>query len=656
MIGTLVSHYRILEKIGGGGMAEVYKAEDVNLFNRLVALKFLKANLAVITEEKQRFMQEAQAISTLDHGNICTIYEIGETDEGRMFIAMAYYDGGSLKERIKPEGLPVPEAIDIATQIAQGLAKAHERGIMHRDLKPANVMFGAESVMKIVDFGLAKLTNLHERITQTGATMGTPAYMSPEQARSLDVDHRTDVWSLGVILYEMLSGRVPFHGEYNAALMYAIVHEEPEPLQTLVADLPPKLFELVASMLVKEPAKRCSSMNEVLLELRELKNKLVNEGEGAETVVLPSGNPEVAKRLSGLVEATLVCVDPRLPAAGENPYLNRLRIDNPSEFYGRNAELSRIYERIKAGRPQSISLVGVRRIGKSSVLSALHHPLHRKKYLPTPQEYVFLLMDFQEKRNTEAADLLQYIFGALQNEFHGRLKLKPKPDYEGLKEVVHAFQDAGLKLIFLWDEFECVTRNPKIGAEFYAYFRALANNFNVAYITTSSAQLQSLCHTKEIADSPFFNIFTNLHLGPFKPEEAQQLIAAPSSRAGKPLAAHAEFVLELGGRFPFFIQMACSALFSLNGSDKAAHKKAKEIFLEEAKPHFQEYWERFDESQKAVVVALARNKKPRREHAFAMKDLAQAGFVLNGKLFSGVFAEFVREATRSTSSWWKAWG
>jgi serine/threonine-protein kinase len=220
---------------------------------------------------------------------------------------------------------------------------------------------------------------------------------------------------------------------------------------------------------------------------------------------------------------------------------------------------------------------------------------------------------------------------------------------------VQAFQDAGRKLIFLWDEFESVTRNQKFGPEFYAYFRALANNFNVAYLTSSADQLQSLCHAKEISDSPFFNIFTNLRLGLFKPEEARQLITEPSARAGRPLETYVDFVLEIAGHFPFFLQIACAALFSLPRNGKMDFKKAREIFLEEARPHFQEYWEKFDDSEQAAVVALAKRKRPPREVAWVVKELAQAGFVQEGKLFSSLFAEFVREKARAGQPWWQVW-
>ncbi|MCI0559585.1 MAG: serine/threonine protein kinase, partial [Nitrososphaera sp.] len=211
MIGQTISHYKILEKLGGGGMGVVYKAQDLKL-DRFVALKFLPPHLSADEDEKKRFIHEAKAASALDHPNICAIYEIDETEDGQMFIAMAYYEGETLKKKIERGPLPIDQTIDLAIQIAQGLAKAHKHGITHRDIKPANVMITNEGVAKIVDFGLAKLAG-QTKLTKSGMTVGTVAYMSPEQARGEEVDHRTDIWALGVVLYEMITGQLPFKGE-----------------------------------------------------------------------------------------------------------------------------------------------------------------------------------------------------------------------------------------------------------------------------------------------------------------------------------------------------------------------------------------------------------------------------------------------------------
>jgi serine/threonine-protein kinase len=203
MVGQTISHYKILEKFGEGGMGVVYKAEDTKL-HRMVAVKFLPRELTNDPDAKQRFIHEAQAASALDHPNVCTVYEIDETTDGASFIAMAFYEGQSLQQKIARSPLKVHEAIDCAIQIASGLKKAHESGIVHRDIKPANVLITADGVVKIVDFGLAKLRG-RTKLTRDGASIGTIEYKSPEQSRGEDVDQRTDIWSLGCIMYEMVT-------------------------------------------------------------------------------------------------------------------------------------------------------------------------------------------------------------------------------------------------------------------------------------------------------------------------------------------------------------------------------------------------------------------------------------------------------------------
>ncbi len=266
MIGQTVSHYRILEKLGGGGMGVVYKAQDVKL-DRFVALKFLSPHLDTSAAEKQRFINEAKAASALDHNNICTIYEVGETDDGQIFIAMAYYEGETLQKKVSSNQLSVSSAIDFAMQIAQGLAKAHEHGITHRDIKPANVIITKDGVAKILDFGLAKLSG-QSRLTKSGATLGTVAYMSPEQAQGAEVDHRTDIWSLGVVLYEMLTGQLPFSGEYEMAMMYSLVNTDPKPVRSLRSEVSVGLEQIINKALAKKPEERYQQINELLADLK----------------------------------------------------------------------------------------------------------------------------------------------------------------------------------------------------------------------------------------------------------------------------------------------------------------------------------------------------------------------------------------------------
>ena len=267
MIGRIVSHYRIVEKIGKGGMGVVYRAEDTKL-GRPVALKFLPPELTRDSQAKTRFIQEARAASALDHPNICNIHEIDETEEGAIFIAMACYEGESLEDRIARGPLEIGEAVDIAAQIARGLAKAHERGIVHRDIKPANILITEDGLVKIVDFGLAKLAGA--KLTRTGTVVGTARYMSPEQVRGEPVDSRTDVWSLGAVLYEMLTGVNAFPGEYDQAALYAIVNEEPEPVSALRPDVLPFLEGIVGRCLAKDPGERYQDAGEEAAELRRL--------------------------------------------------------------------------------------------------------------------------------------------------------------------------------------------------------------------------------------------------------------------------------------------------------------------------------------------------------------------------------------------------
>ena len=289
MIGSTISHYLIVERLGRGAMGTVYKAQDQKL-DRPVAIKFISREVASNAEQRARFVREARTASLLDHPNICMIHEFGETPEGDLFIAMTYCPGENLRMRLEHGPLPLKEAVRIAEQVAQGLAKAHSMGIMHRDIKPANIMLLPDGGVKVVDFGLAKLPQ-DVALTKTGGVVGTIPYMSPEQLRGNQLDRRTDIWSWGVTLYEMLAGDRPFESGTEATIMRAIMDLEPPSLLVRRPDVPLALVHLVSQTLRKNPEERPNDAGELIETLRSLK---LESGPAPVVAVAPRPHASVA--------------------------------------------------------------------------------------------------------------------------------------------------------------------------------------------------------------------------------------------------------------------------------------------------------------------------------------------------------------------------
>ncbi len=282
--GQRVKHYQIVKLLGEGGMGEVYLATDM-ILGRRIALKVLPAFVSKDPDRLRRFTQEARAASRLSHPNVCVVHEIGDTDDGRPFIAMEYVEGLTLRQRMKTQDLKLGDVLDIAIQVAEALIAAHEAGIVHRDIKPENIMIRPEGYVKILDFGLAKLTERHKGVTQTtmptllfhstpGVVIGTAAYMSPEQARGIAVDERTDIWGLGVVLYEMASGRAPFSGETPTDVVVAIVERDQPPISRHVEGTPPELERIVKKALRKDRNERYQIVKELAIDLRSLRREL----------------------------------------------------------------------------------------------------------------------------------------------------------------------------------------------------------------------------------------------------------------------------------------------------------------------------------------------------------------------------------------------
>jgi len=346
LVGQTISHYKILEHLGGGGMGVVYKAQDLKL-DRPVALNFLPPDLTRDPEAKQRFLHEAKAASVLQHTNICVVHDIDETADGQMYICLEYLEGETLKKKIERGPLPIDRAVGIAVQIAQGLSKAHTHGIVHRDIKPANIMVTGDGIAKVVDFGLAKLTS-QSVLTRTGTTLGTVAYMSPEQARGEEVDHRSDIWSLGVVLYEMIVGHPPFKSDYEQALVYMIINEEPELLVKVRPETDPGLAQIVGQALAKKAAGRYQTMEEFREDLTAVAEglkpmKANTRLAGAKLAVLPfvnlTGDPEQEFLSDGLTQemiAHLGRLSPQsLSVIARTSVMRYKKTDTPIDQIGR---------------------------------------------------------------------------------------------------------------------------------------------------------------------------------------------------------------------------------------------------------------------------------------------------------------------------------
>ena len=436
----IAGKYRIIGEIGRGGMGVVYKAEDIKL-QRMVALKFLPHQWVSDPDARERFIQEARAASALDHPNIYTIYEIGEAENDRMYIAMAFYEGESLRDKVKRGPLAQEDALSIAIQAATGMAKAHQKGIVHRDIKPANILITAEGVAKVVDFGLAKLAG-QVKLTREGTTVGTLAYMSPEQAKGETVDQRTDIWSLGVVFCEMLTGELPFKGEHTQGLIYSILNKAPILPIALHPDIPKHIEDAIFKALEKDPSRRYQKMEELIGDLKQPHPHVSSKTEKS-IVVLPfenlSADPEQEYFCDGMTEEIITDLSA----------VNSLRVISRSSamtFKGTRKKVSEIARdvNVRYVLEGSVRKAGNKlRIVAQLIDAATDAHLWAEKYGGTLDD----VFDIQEKVSRSIVDALKLQLTPKEEQ---RLAERPIPNALAYEFYLKARQE-----IFKWTEAGC---------------------------------------------------------------------------------------------------------------------------------------------------------------------------------------------------------
>ena len=630
ILDPLQGKYHVMKRIGVGGFATIYSGFDMSL-ERCVAIKLLEP-VEGAGDINTRFFREARAMANLSHPNIVAVFDSAEFDE-KPYMVMDLVCGPTLIELVKTSSPTLPQVCSIAQQVCKGMKYGHDHGVVHGDLTLGNIMIhdtGIEQTVKVLDFGMAQL--LHEEDSAADRIMaGTAYFMSPEQIRNDPIDGRTDIFSFGVCFHRMLNGFFPFEAEFPAAISYLIMNED----HVAYADhVPDPLRKVVSRCLEKEPEGRYQDFAEVE---RDIDAALA----GGLAAAAPSET-----NIEGLRSYAK-------PLIAVNPYVSRVMVSNPDEFFGREREIGRIYSRLDAPRPQSVSVVGDRRIGKSSLLYHIYDVANRQRHMSTHGDSIFVYLDFQQNREFDETRFIDFLFNMFNYEdptlqdFSGRERT-----LDELKTVVEQLHNAGKRIVILMDEFEVITANPKFSGKFFALLRGLANTYSVAYVTSSNEDLQKMCHNKDISDSPFFNIFTNLILRPLAEKEAVEMVTEPSEARGVPLAPHAGRILEMAGLFPLFLQMACSAAFESQMDDPSAEPDWPEIndaFMEEARPHYRSVWNHFDDQAKEALTLVARGKSVGSKYEYIKDRLARRGYVVDSNggsaLCSTSFESFVMAET-----------
>jgi serine/threonine protein kinase len=597
LIGQTLGAYLLVEPLGRGGMATVYKAHEAAL-DRYVAVKILPQFLASNDDFIQRFRREAKAIAQLNHPNIVPVYSYGE--EGNIiYIAMQLVEGGALK-REDGQVFAAKEALKALAPIARALDYAHKRGIIHRDIKPGNILLSHGDWPMLADFGLARIAEASQHLTASGVSMGTPLYMSPEQGKGTSVDHRTDIYSLGIVLFELLTGKAPFIADTP---MGTIVKHITEPLpmpRQVNPNIPKDVENIILKAAAKELDERFQSAGEMAEAMENALNALTNPARAA------------ANSRTGSEAAAKSREKTRL----ENPFTFGNPIKEPSRFFGRQTEIRQIVNRLLSSAHESTSIIGERRIGKTSLLNHLANPEVAAGLGLTSDKFCIVYMDFQGLTDITPTRFWQRVLNKASRSLSGpqlaaafkKMSQSEKFDLFDLEDLFTEIVDRGLTIVLCMDEFEYITQNPNFGSEFFGGLRALAIHDNLTLLPATRRELVDLCHSDELKGSPFFNIFANVVLRPFQTEEVGELLTSYMGSEKFSFSPEVKkFIYHLAGGYPIFVQMAGYYTWeALSQGMEGEHleKFAAENFYQQAEPHFSYMWSHCSESEKITLLVL----------------------------------------------------
>ncbi len=564
LTGQTVDQYEIGELVGRGSMSVVYRARQPRL-QRDVAVKVMAPALAADPVFRQRFEREAQSIANLRHPNVLTVHDYGETGDGQLYLVVDYVGGGTLRERMASPpvssgspggGMSLEEGVQIVIQMAEALDYAHRRGVIHRDVKPNNILITAEGRPLLADFGLVKSIQDDRRLTDSGVMVGTPDYVAPEQAQGAKVDGRADIYALGVVLFEILTGQHPYAGETPIGVIIKHVSEPMPAPSDVNPAIPPALDQIVAKATAKEVAGRYQRAGDLARDLRAvLASGALSRREGEPGKLTPLATARAAIELP--------------------PFIAGPPILHPRQFFGRERELKRLFNLWKRPPLQNAAVIGPRRSGKTSLLMYLKtvtttppahlRPGQRSDWLPQPERYRWVFVDFQDARTRNRKALLGLMLAGLglTPTASGPGSEPPLCDLDRFMDVVSC--ELRRPAVILMDEIDvALARCPELDTGFWESLRSLATNYargNLGFVLAAQESPAVLARHGDVG-SPFFNIFGyTATLGPLTEAEARRLVA--SSPIPFP-PADVAWILTQSGRWPVLLQILCrERLFAL---------------------------------------------------------------------------------------------